>query len=104
MLGIHIEYGMTVVGYDEDSELGTVTVERRDGSMGTAHADIMVAADGVGTKSHGHVTGKINHAESNGYAVLRRIIPMDTLKTSLDKIIQERFFSGSWPEFGVYLA
>jgi hypothetical protein len=103
-LGIAIEYGKTVLEYGEEAEKGIVKVQGLNGVVVTERADIVVAADGVGTNSHAHVTGKEIKAESSGYAIYRGLISMDILQKNLSEKIQERFFSAARPEFRIYLA
>ncbi|KAI1764588.1 FAD/NAD(P)-binding domain-containing protein [Hypoxylon sp. FL1150] len=103
-LGIRIEYGNTAVAYGEDEREGVVTVARPDGSISKETADIVVAADGVATTSHEHVTGRKVRAESSGYALYRGLIPMDILKAKLAPATQEKFFSFPRGEFRIYMA
>ncbi|KAI0158025.1 hypothetical protein GGR52DRAFT_582837 [Hypoxylon sp. FL1284] len=103
-LGIKIECGHTAISYDETEREAIVTTTRPDGTIRRETADIVVAADGVGTASHGHVTGKTVRAESSGYAIYRGLIPMDLLKSKLDVVIQEKFLSSARGEFRIYMA
>lgn len=86
-LGINIEYGNTAVSYDENENEAIVTVTRLDGTTSRETADIVVAADGVATTSHDHITGRKVRAESSGYALYRGMIPMDLLKSKVDSDI-----------------
>ncbi|XXH00944.1 hypothetical protein Hte_007295 [Hypoxylon texense] len=103
-LGINIEYGNTAISYDENENEGIVTVKRPDGTTSKERADIVVAADGVATTSHNHITGRKVRAESSGYALYRGMIPMDLLKSKLDSRIQKKFFSSPRGDFRIYMA
>ncbi|KAI8625759.1 FAD/NAD(P)-binding domain-containing protein [Xylariaceae sp. FL1651] len=101
-LGIEIEYGSTAVSYDETDEKAVMTMEN-SGVVTRVEADIVVAADGVGTKSHTHISGSPVKAMSSGYSIFRGLIPMDVIKRELDLRIIEKFFSSPRPEFRVYV-
>lgn len=98
-LGICVEYGKKVVKYDEDETKGFVRTE--DGH--TYYADLVVAADGIGTKSHHHITGHEAPAMSSGYAVFRGKIPLDCLQNA-SREAQDKYHPGPNPEFRLYLA
>ncbi|KAK8086535.1 FAD binding domain protein [Apiospora phragmitis] len=76
--GIEITYGRRVVDYYEDGarQVGGVHLNDVGGSSGggeittTMEADLVIAADGVGTKLHGAVNGHDIRAESSGYSLL----------------------------------
>jgi flavin-dependent dehydrogenase len=101
-IGIQIEYGSTVVAYDEIDAMAIVTIERA-GNMTRAEADIVVAADGVGTKSHSHVSGRSIKATSSGYSLFRGLIPIGVIKKELDPGTFQKFFTGERPEFRIYI-
>lgn len=67
-LGITLHYGKNVVEYGEDETQGFATTSAGD----RYSADLIVAADGVGTKSHKHITGVAPLPSSSGFAVLPR--------------------------------
>ncbi|KAK5675806.1 hypothetical protein LTS10_011537 [Elasticomyces elasticus] len=73
--GIQIEFGKRVVDYFESSTEGGVELE--DGTRLTA--DIVVAADGIGSKSQRLVGGQVR-AKSSGRAMWRAVFPMDVLE------------------------
>ena len=98
-LGILLKYGTKVVSYNEDASKGFVRTEYGD----VYYADLVVAADGVGTKSHHHVTGKKLPAVSSGYAVLRGIIPADALRMVSEEA-KKKYLSLQRPEFRIYMA
>ncbi|KAK6845598.1 hypothetical protein PG995_015708 [Apiospora arundinis] len=86
--GIEITYGRRVVDYYEDAERQVAGV-RISGESGSSvsettttmeeEADLVVAADGVGTKSHGAVNGHDIRAESSGYSLYRTCFPVARL-------------------------
>ena len=76
-IGINIEFGKRVVDYFEsDSDAG---VELEDGTR--ILADIVVAADGIGSKSQKLVGGQVR-AKSSGRAMWRAVFPVEELDKS----------------------
>ena len=98
-LNIPIEYGKNVVSYDEDETKAFVRTEVGD----VYYADLVVAADGVGTKSHKHVAGSVVPAMSSGAAAYRGMIPIKYLHDISDEA-RKKYISGERPEFRIYLA
>lgn len=74
-LGIEIEYGSKVVDYFEDEDGGGVELE--DGEKITA--ELVVAADGIGSKSNKLVGGEVR-ARSSGRAMWRAVFPVHELE------------------------
>lgn len=75
-LGIKVEFNQRVVDYFEDSEAGKGGVITEDG---TRHeADLVIAADGVGSKSQKLVGGQVR-AISSGRAMWRAAFPIEHL-------------------------
>ncbi|GME26386.1 hypothetical protein GQ44DRAFT_831827 [Neofusicoccum parvum] len=70
-IGISVEFGVTVEEYHESSTAGSVTLA--DGTL--LEADLVVAADGVGTKSWKLITGRKDEAISSGFALYRVTFP-----------------------------
>ncbi|KAJ8107874.1 hypothetical protein ONZ43_g6597 [Nemania bipapillata] len=68
-LGIPILYGRKVVNYEEDLLSGKARVVTATGEVFTG--DVVVAAEGIGTKSHAAVTGSPVPFVSSGYAIIR---------------------------------
>ncbi|ORY66076.1 monooxygenase [Pseudomassariella vexata] len=68
-LGIPITYGVNIIKYSEDPERGIATAHADDGRLFTG--DVVVAADGIGTKSHGITMGKPVRATDTGYCADR---------------------------------
>ncbi|CAG9956894.1 unnamed protein product [Clonostachys rosea f. rosea IK726] len=71
-LNIPIEFSLNAVAYFESDEKGGV--ELSDGSK--LEADIVVAADGVGSKSWKLILGEKNEPVSSGYALYRVSFPL----------------------------
>jgi len=81
--GISIEFGKRVVDYFETLKLGGVELD--DGT--TLTADVVIAADGIGSKSQRLVGGQVR-AKSSGRAMWRAVFPVK----ELDKDPQVRDF------------
>ncbi|KAH6857083.1 putative monooxygenase [Chaetomium sp. MPI-CAGE-AT-0009] len=77
-LGIPISFGVSVTKYSEDPAKGSGIIHTDDGRE--LSADIVVAADGLGTKSHSVVLGYPTRAVSTGYCVDRAAYPTSMLK------------------------
>lgn len=65
-MGIYVEFNQRVVDYYEDIKYGKGGVVMEDGSR--YEADIVIAADGVGSRSQGLVGGQVR-AISSGRAI-----------------------------------
>ena len=72
-LGIPIRYSARATDYFEDDDHAGVVLE--DGEKLTA--DIVVAADGIGTKSWNLIQGFKENPISSGFAVLRATYPVE---------------------------
>lgn len=66
-LGIPVDFGSRVVEYFENASHAGVVLD--DGSR--LVADVVVAADGVGTKSHKLVAGHESRAMTSGFSIFR---------------------------------
>ena len=77
---ISIEWSSPVFHYGEDVARDVAWVELKDGRK--LEADLVIAADGIGTKSHGAVTGREIEAYSSGFAVLRTTVPTEIMLQS----------------------
>ena len=77
-LGVNIEFGARVIDYFENEETGKGGVTTDDGRR--FEADIVIAADGVGSKSQKLVGGQVR-AQKSGRAMWRAAFP----RTELDK-------------------
>ncbi|PVH92858.1 FAD/NAD(P)-binding domain-containing protein [Periconia macrospinosa] len=74
--GIKIEFGRKVVDYFEDESRGKGGCITEDGTR--YEADVVIAADGVGSKSQKLVGGQVR-AESSGRAMWRAAFPKEHL-------------------------
>lgn len=75
-LGVKVEFNQRVVDYYEDIKTGKGGVITADGTK--YEADIVVAADGVGSKSQKLVGGQVR-AISSGRAMWRAAFPIENL-------------------------
>lgn len=75
-LGVSVKFGRRVVDYYEDLEKGKGGVMTDDGQ--TYEADVVIAADGVGSKSQKLVGGQVR-ARSSGRAMWRAAFPIENL-------------------------
>ncbi|KAH8898297.1 putative monooxygenase [Thozetella sp. PMI_491] len=87
-IGVDVSFGKRVVDYFEDAETQTAGVLLDNGAR--IIADLVVAADGVGTKSNKLVNGHDIRAYPSGFSIFRTAFPIE-LATS-DPDIAER-----WP-------
>lgn len=72
-LGIEVTYNHRVVDYFEHEDKAGIILD--DGSK--MEADVVVAADGVGTKSHKLISGHVVRAMSSNYSIFRTAYPFD---------------------------
>ncbi|KAI1806444.1 FAD/NAD(P)-binding domain-containing protein [Daldinia bambusicola] len=77
-LDIPITYGVTIEKYEEDIGSGNATAVALDGRRFTA--DVVIAADGLGTKSHAITLGHPVRAFKTGFVVYRGMYSIDRLK------------------------
>ncbi|KAL7629195.1 hypothetical protein AAE478_000715 [Parahypoxylon ruwenzoriense] len=77
-LGIPINFGATVKAYQEDIAKKTATVVTQDGQQFTA--DIVIAADGIGTISHAVTLGHPVRALKTGFISYRTRYSTERLK------------------------
>jgi 2-polyprenyl-6-methoxyphenol hydroxylase-like FAD-dependent oxidoreductase len=75
-LGIKLEFSSRVVDYFEDTESGKGGVTTDDGKR--YEADVVIAADGVGSKSQRLVGGQVR-ARPSGRAMWRAAFPIEHL-------------------------
>lgn len=75
-LGVSIEYNKKVVDYEEDSESGKACAITDAGER--YEADVIIAADGVASKSQKLVGGQVR-AISSGRAMWRAAFPIECL-------------------------
>ncbi|MCJ1436611.1 hypothetical protein MMC27_005991 [Xylographa pallens] len=86
-LGVKAEFSHRVVDYYEETAAGKGGVVLDNGSK--IDADVVVAADGVGTKSFSLVAGRKVEARSSGYAIFRTAYPVKY--ALVDSQVAERF-------------
>ncbi|KAI1414819.1 FAD/NAD(P)-binding domain-containing protein [Hypoxylon sp. FL1857] len=77
-LGIPVTFGVAVEKYEEDVANGSATAIALDGRRFTA--DLVIAADGIGTKSHAVTLGRPVRAVKTGFLVYRGMYSTDRLK------------------------
>lgn len=75
-LGVHIEFNHRVIDYYEDEEKGIGGCVTEDGKK--YEADVIIAADGVGSKSQSLVGGQVR-ARPSGRAMWRAAFPIEHL-------------------------
>jgi hypothetical protein len=75
-LGVKIDFNSNVVDYFEDAESGKAGVVTKEGKR--YEADMVIAADGVGSKSQKLVGGQVR-AKSSGRAMWRAAFPIEHL-------------------------
>ncbi|CAJ2503414.1 Uu.00g108080.m01.CDS01 [Anthostomella pinea] len=102
-LGIPIEYGSRVKAYFEDDQKGGVELD--DGTR--FKADLVVAADGIGSKANELMGGEVR-ARSSGRAMWRAVMPVECLnadpevkkffglKDGTDPVVRTWFAPGSY--------
>lgn len=99
-LGIEITFGVHIVDYEEDESQGTGSAIAEDGTRYTA--DIVVAADGLGTKSYNLILGEPLRASPTGFVACRvmyeveDLVDAPLLKPEVDALERDelRLYSG----------
>jgi 2-polyprenyl-6-methoxyphenol hydroxylase-like FAD-dependent oxidoreductase len=86
-IGIEVEYSRRVVEYYEDVSSNEGGVVLDDGLR--IQADLVVAADGLGTKSGMLISGRNVEARSSGYAIFRTAFPVE--RALVDSEVAQRF-------------
>lgn len=76
-LGIDITFGVHIVDYEEDEAQGAGSAIAEDGTRYTA--DIVVAADGLGTKSYNLILGEPLRASATGFVACRVMYAVEDL-------------------------
>ncbi|OAL22161.1 hypothetical protein AYO22_07422 [Fonsecaea multimorphosa] len=98
--GISVHFQKTVTDYFEDVEAGIAGVVTEDGQK--AMADVVVAADGVGSMSYKIVTGKKTKARSSGFSMYRAAFPVD--RVLADHNLRKTFSTyGDKPRWDFYI-
>lgn len=93
-LGVKVQFNTRIVDYDEDEAKGKGIAIGQDGQR--YEADVIIAADGVGSKSQRIVGGQVR-ARSSGRAMWRAAFPIENLDK--DPEVKEFFhlINGSEP-------
>ncbi|KAG6353283.1 hypothetical protein INS49_007582 [Diaporthe citri] len=76
-LGIDVTFGVHIVDYEEDEAQGTGSAIAEDGARYTA--DIVVAADGLGSKSYNLILGEPLRASLTGFVACRVMYQVEDL-------------------------
>lgn len=87
-LGINVTFGIKVIDYFDHSEEQRAGVILENGEK--IEADVVVAADGIGTKSNKLVNGGDDRAYSSGISIFRTSFPVELAMS--DREVRER-----WP-------
>jgi 2-polyprenyl-6-methoxyphenol hydroxylase-like FAD-dependent oxidoreductase len=86
-VGIHVQYGKRVVEYYEDPAAGKAGVTLENGE--TIEADVVLAADGIGSKSTKVTMGREVPARPTGFAIYRAALPVEL--AMVDPMVRDRF-------------
>ena len=86
-IGIEVEYGQRVIEYFENATARKGGVVLQGGSK--LEADLVVAADGIGTKSYILTMGEKVDAKGSGFAIYRTAYPVELALA--DPQVAERF-------------
>ncbi|KAI1493910.1 monooxygenase [Biscogniauxia mediterranea] len=97
-LNIPITWGVDVVDYEDDPAAEYPKAIAADGK--TYHGDVIIAADGIGTKSHKLTLGRPVVAKDTGYTCYRVMFPVSQLKTA--PILSEVLKQNRRPEMRAY--
>jgi glycine/D-amino acid oxidase-like deaminating enzyme len=84
-IGVKVEYGHRVVDYYEDENKAGIVLGNGD----KLEADVVIAADGIGTKSHKLISGHDIRAWGSGLAIFRTAFPVEMILA--DDEINSRF-------------
>lgn len=85
--GIHVEYGNRVDEYYEEPIAGKAGVVLGNGEK--IEADVVFAADGIGSKSSSAIMGHMVPARSTGFAIYRAAFPAEL--ADADPLVHQRF-------------
>lgn len=87
VIGVQVEWDHRVIDYYEEIEAGKGGCILDSGEK--LEADLVIAADGLGTRSHKLVVGRKIEARSSGYAIYRTAYPVELALA--DPQVAERF-------------
>ena len=101
-LGVRIEFNQRVVNYEEDEHRSKAICYTENGEC--YDADVIIAADGIGSKSQKLVGGQVR-ARSSGRAMWRAAFPVEHLKqnSELREFYRMAGPNGDEPIVRVYL-
>lgn len=97
-VGVQIEYGCRVAGFYEDADEAGVRLD--DGR--TIEADVVVAADGIGTKSHTLVSGQDVRAWPSGLAGFRAAFPVEMIAGDAEVWERTKILDDGHPHFQLF--
>lgn len=97
-IGVQIEYGCRVTEFYEDA--GKAGVRLDDGR--TMEPDVVVAADGIGTKSHTLVNGQDIRAWPSGLAGFRAAFPVEVIAEDAEISERTRILDDGHPHFQLF--
>ncbi|KAK7943969.1 uncharacterized protein PG986_013082 [Apiospora aurea] len=97
-IGVQIEYGCRAAEFYEGADKAGV----RLGDGRTIEADVIVAADGIGTKSHTLVNGQDIRAWPSGLAGFRAAFPADVIADDAEVSEQTKILDDGHPHFQLF--
>ncbi|KAK8117031.1 uncharacterized protein PG998_005312 [Apiospora kogelbergensis] len=97
-IGIQIEYGCRTTEYYEETEKAGVRLD--DGR--NVEADVVVAADGIGTKSHKLVNGQEIRAWPSGLAGFRAAFPVAVIADDAEISERTKILDDGHPHFQLF--
>ena len=86
-IGISVEYGKHAIEYYEDENLGKAGAILDNNEK--LEADVVLAADGIGSHSSRITLGHEARARPTGFSIYRAAYPLD--ETPLDPVLDKRF-------------
>lgn len=86
-VGLTVEYGKHVTQYQEDPDSSKAYVILENNEK--IEADLVVAADGIGSKSYSITLGRQVPARPTGFSIYRALLPID--QALVDPVIDEKF-------------
>lgn len=86
-IDVHVQYGKRAVKYYEETATRKAGVILQNGEK--LEADVVVAADGIGSHSTEVTMGSEVPARATGYAIYRAAFPIDA--AMVDPMVRERF-------------
>ncbi|KAK8044011.1 hypothetical protein PG993_004035 [Apiospora rasikravindrae] len=97
-IGIQVEYGCRAAEFYEDEDKAGVRLD--DGR--TMEADVVVAADGIGTKSHTLVNGQDIRAWPSGLAGFRAAFPAEMIADDAEVSERTKILDDGHPHFQLF--